>query len=325
MLLEIYDKYTFERIDVIRTFTFVQYTDYFNKVGTFTVTVPVNEVSVKNLMVSGNYILFEPDVIGIIKFQSKQSIETPTITIKGYLIEHLLSYRVFERTRKYSGQLFEVQRRMVDEHFISNNDRRRLMPFISMEEEYPESEKVTVQNTGDTVIDFIMECNKEKTYGFDLVPKIISYNESGDKPTNIETFIFKVKKPTYRTVGNKSGLNPVVFSVEMNNLSELEFEDDETEFCSMAYVAGEDTGEDRKVIETGDIEAEGIDRIELYVDARDIQSEEGGGGGGEVSYMTYSETYDFLLSDSEEDPGDGKDAGYNPTIDYLNSDSEEDF
>jgi hypothetical protein len=41
----------------------------------------------------------------------------------------------------------------------------------------------------------------------------------------------------------------------------------------MAYVAGEGEGENRKVVETGETDTESIDRIELYVDARDLQSE----------------------------------------------------
>ena len=46
------------------------------------------------------------------------------------------------------------------------------------------------------------------------------------------------------------------------------------DFRNVAYVAGEDTGENRKIVETDHSQNGGVHRRELFVDARDIQSEQ---------------------------------------------------
>lgn len=76
------------------------------------------------------------------------------------------------------------------------------------------------------------------------------------------------------------------FSFDLNNLDRLEYDEDGRQYASMALVASEGRGTDRKTLEVGDLSKEGIDRIETYVDARDIQSnsgtsdDNGGGTGG---------------------------------------------
>ena len=57
----------------------------------------------------------------------------------------------------------------------------------------------------------------------------------------------------------------------------MEYEEDGRDYNTVAIVASEGEGQDRRVVEVGDLTKTGIDRIELYVDARDLQS------GGEPS------------------------------------------
>lgn len=272
MILEVYDKDTNNRVDIIRTFTFVQYTEYFNDVGTFTVKVPINEKSLPNLMKIGNYILFEPEVMGIIKYHHKESIETAYVEVKGYLINHVLTYRSFLRTTRYSGKLFTVQRKFIKNLFMTNDDSRRNIDLITLEEEYPDSETVDFINTGDTAAEQLRYTNLQYGYGYKLVPILQKYDEQSDRPTNIKNFEFRSLVPENHSIFNQEGNTPVIFSTNMNNLSELIYENDLTEFCNIAIVAGEDIGENRKLAETGDTLASGINRMELYVDARDLQS-----------------------------------------------------
>lgn len=93
---------------------------------------------------------------------------------------------------------------------------------------------------------------------------------------NLSSFEFRVRKAVDRSIGNEEGNTPVVFSFELNNLSSLRYEEDGREYASVAIVAGEGVGVNRKVIEVGDGTKTGIDRIEAYIDARDIQSDSEG-------------------------------------------------
>lgn len=295
MLLEIYDKNTFDRVDIIRTYTFVQYTDYFNDVGTFQITVPITESSLPYLLVAGNFILFEKlgnkFIMGIIKYFHSENISTPTVQIKGYMLSHLLSYRTFQKTFRLKDKVFEVQRHFVQEFFISSEDFRRRMSLMMVGDTYDHNtEEVNFCQTGSDCAEVIKEMNDPYHYGFGLVPGIAKYNPSTGRNQNIMHIVFEQYVPTDRTVGNQSGNDPVMFDTNLNNVENLMYELNSTKAKTVAIVAGEDKGEDRKVIEVGDKELTDMDRVELYVDARDLQKQEANELEYKSSQMTGDET-----------------------------------
>ena len=273
MILEIFSKETRERLDVIKSYSFIQVIDKFNNVGTFVIKMPFNEESIKHLK-RGNYILFEKEVMGVITYLYKSTGETSLLEVKGMFLKRILSYRSFGRTKSYQGTIVEIARKMVRDSFLENSDERNIISYISINEDEIGSDLETIskQVTGGTLLDAISSMLETDSYGFNLIPKIVAYDEESDTPTNISSFVFKVIEPVDRTIGNSYGNNPVVFSVDMNNLANLLYEEDDELYCSTAIVAGEGEGSERKILEVGDQEVSGINRIELYVDARDLQS-----------------------------------------------------
>ena len=279
MLLEVYDKNTFNRVDIIRTYTFVQYTDYFNDVGTFSVKVPVTERSLPYLLVSGNFILFEKlgdkYVMGVIKYFHKEGIETPIVEIKGYMLSHLLTYRCFEKTFRRTGKVFDIQREFVQRQFINPDDIKRQIPEMIMSMYYDtNTEEISYCQTGSDTAESIRDMNMPYHYGFALVPAIANYNPQTGHLQNIMHIVFEQYTPTDHRVGNADGNDPVIFDTELNNVENLVYEIDSTQAKTLAVVAGQDSGEDRKIVEVGDTEATGMNRNELYVDARDLQKQE---------------------------------------------------
>lgn len=84
-----------------------------------------------------------------------------------------------------------------------------------------------------------------------------------------------------RSYGQTDTDNPyVVFSAEFDNLISSIYTQDISQFKNVALVAGEGEGKARKKTIVG--EASGMDRYELYVDARDVSSNE-----GEISETDY--------------------------------------
>lgn len=275
MILEIFSIETRERLDLVRTYDFCQYEEVFNGFGKFTLTVPYTEKSLKYLT-DKNFLLLDKEVLGVIKYRGKITEEMSTVDIKGFLINHVLNYRSFLKTTSYSGKRVDVVRNMVNDLLIQNGDPRRNIDFISLStnvEFIPDSDIISCQNTGKKLGDVIQELLEPVGYGYELIPNIEKYNEEADMLTNISSLEFRVIKPKNRTIGNSDGNTPVVFSMEMNNLKRLLFEEDSTTACSVAIVAGEGQGQERKLLEVGETENSGIKRIELYVDARDLQSE----------------------------------------------------
>lgn len=279
MLLEIYDKNTLNRVEIIHTFTFVQYTDYFNDVGTFSITVPVTEKSLPYLLVAGNFILFEKlgdkFIMGIIKYFHSENISTPNVQIKGFMLSHLLSYRCFQKTLQMKDKVFEIQRYFVQKFFINTDDYRRTMPLMMISDTYNQNtEEIAFCKTGSDCAEVIKEMNEPFHYGFGLVPAIAKIDPLTGKNQNIMSFVFEQYTPTDHTVGNPDGNDPVIFDTNLNNVENLMYELNSTKAKTIAIVAGEDKGEDRKVVEVGDAELSDMDRIELYVDARDLQKQE---------------------------------------------------
>lgn len=274
MKLEIIDKETRSKVEMIRTYDYVQYIDEFIGEGRFQINLPVSDASIPYL-VRGNYIVFEEGIVGVIRSIKDSQDENMQIVVSGKLTNSILSIRSILKTERYSGNLSEISRSLITTHFISPTDEKRKIDLISLAEDVkyiPDSENISFCDTGNTVIKSIATTFAPYGYGFELYPILDSYDESLGVLHNLSSLEFRVLKPVDRTIGNEEGNTPVVFSFQLSNLSRLEYEEDGSSYCSTAIVASEGRGQDRKTLEVGELELSGIDRVELYVDARDINS-----------------------------------------------------
>lgn len=274
MKLEVFDKYTRQRIDIINIYNFVSYTNEFTGVGRFEIKIPILEDVVKVLK-EGNYILFDEGVVGIIKKRHTEIDEEEELTISGFLSNHILQYRSFLLTEEYYDFPTNIANNMVDDLIVNPVDERRKIDFISIKEMIVNDETmIRIQNTGDELCEVLSKLLTSFGYGFCLYPVLSNFIEN-ETIANISMFEFRVLKPKDRTINNLDGNTPVVFSFELDNLNSILYEEDAASYKNIAIVAAEGKGKDRHIIEVGDVDSSGIDRIELYVDARDLQPEEG--------------------------------------------------
>ncbi|MBO0586110.1 siphovirus ReqiPepy6 Gp37-like family protein [Sporosarcina sp. E16_8] len=68
---------------------------------------------------------------------------------------------------------------------------------------------------------------------------------------------------------NQTVNSPVIFSPQFDNIKNMHYVDSDLNYKNVAYVAGQGEGVDRRVIVVGT--ATGLNRRELFVDARDIE------------------------------------------------------
>ena len=273
MQLEIFEKYSRVRIGIIKTYTYLTYEDIMDDRGNFEIRIPAKTQTLSLLSV-GNYIWFENGIVGIIKGKKDTEDEEFEATIYGYLANELLGYRSFLKTSQYYDEINDITTQMLSDLFINPEDAKRRMDFISVQNDMPTfSDKIRVQNTGDSLLSYLAEMYFPYDLGFELYPIFENEIIEGEKFASISTFEFRLLKPVDRTYNNQDGNVPVVFSFDLSNLQKIDHEEDSRSYSSVALVASEGTGGDRKTIEVGDTTSEGIDRIELYVDARDIQSD----------------------------------------------------
>ncbi|WP_397537884.1 siphovirus ReqiPepy6 Gp37-like family protein [Rummeliibacillus pycnus] len=82
-------------------------------------------------------------------------------------------------------------------------------------------------------------------------------------------FVFDVVEGVNRVAIQRDN-PPVIFSPEFNSLKSMGYTESYLDYKNMAYVAGQGEGVERRIITIGDTET-GLDRYELFVDARDVE------------------------------------------------------
>lgn len=272
MILDIYGKDN-ERKDFINNFTYAFYEDCFCEVGKFEIKVPLTEKSIPYL-VKDNYILLDNGILGVIKTRQFEQVEEEqnVLTISGQTINELFLRRCFEYPYNYSGKLSAISRKMIEDLCIIPTDSKRKISLIRLAQDpiyIPDGSSFRTQKTGDYLADALEDVLSHENKGYKLFPIFDSQN--GYELIGLE---FRVYQPVNRTIGNNDNNSPVVFSSDLNNIKNFMYEENSDDYKNMAYGAGQGLGDQRYVVEIGEVNSEDINRYELYVDARDIQQEQ---------------------------------------------------
>ncbi len=129
---------------------------------------------------------------------------------------------------------------------------------------------ISAQYTGTGLLETIQEIAKAYGLGFQVVTE----------DYNIISPIFEIINGTNRSE-NQTENDPVIFAPEFENLLSSNYVLDTTKYKNVAIVAGEGEGKNRKTATLGN--ASGLARREMFVDARDLSSNE-----GEISEADYT-------------------------------------
>lgn len=309
MLITIFNKY-FERVDVLRNYTFAQYNDKFLEIGTFTVNAVLCEENLRFLDKSETYFLhFENGVMGKVDNAKKESDGEfdRTIILSGRLMPYIMDKRVINGLHNFNGNSATVILNLAKEMFSDNDwDSDRWIHF-NYDTKVPSSavSQVNAQQTGGTMFNFIQPLLQQDSMGIDILPRIEQKHETSASGilTNISQWDFVLFQGKDRTANNTDGNKPVIFSQSFNNIERSGYEVDSTDYCNIAYVAGEGEGSERvwrEVEKSGlpepviGFEYSGFLRQELFVDARDLQKE--------TEDKTYTDTeYNALLDQRGQD------------------------
>lgn len=287
-VIMVFNKY-FERIDILRKYTFMQYTDKFNGVGEFKINAILCD---ENLYLLDKnevfFVAFDRAMMGRIDKVVKDSDSEfeRTIEITGRMIKYKLQTSVVYKQQIYSGRTAEVVKQLVKNNMCvgSVGDKR----YINFEFNIPSdrlSEMTQINNgqwTGGSVYDAVQPLLQQDKMGFDILPVITERHELGVQApiTNIQKWYFNIRFGEDRTKNNQSGNKPIEFSHSLSNLIRSTYEKDMKDYCNVTYVAGEGEGNDRTWIEVYQDGIKGTDdewdavgwlRDELFVDARDLQ------------------------------------------------------
>ena len=262
----------FEVLDIIDYFKSIEWVKRYCDTGDFVLNVVANAHTVQ-ILKERNYIAREDDekIYQIEKIYLKSDAdEGDVLNISGRSIEKILAQRIiWKQTSTTGGETAEdFIRRIITENAINPTDKKRKIQNLTLGKRMGFSEKLEKQLTGDNLLTAIKEICNTYQYGFEIV-----MNEVGELVFNL----YKGEDRSYRQ--NK---NPfVIFSEDFDNVINSEYEYDETNITNVALIGGEGEGNERRFQTIGN--NEGMDRYELFVDAKDVSS-----NNGEISTSEYN-------------------------------------
>ena len=246
-------------IGIIDAYNSVIWSKRYNSVGDFEIYTLVTPEIMELLKYDYYITRLDDDMVGIIEhiIISSDEEEGAYITISGRSAESILSRRIVWNQTNLNESVESGIRRLIDENVINPTIPERKIPDFILGNIQGFTDKIEKQITGDNLLD--------------AISKICNTYELGFRVTldNIGQFKFSLYRGEDRSYGQQ--INPyVVFSPTFDNLLNSEYESDLTNYKNVALVAGEGEGAERKTKSVGT--SEGMDRRELFVDARDLSS-----------------------------------------------------
>ena len=257
------DDTTFENIGEVNQYNSLIWPDKFNGYASFELWAPITDEN-SEYFKKGNILWCGGDNAAVIEIV-KSTIDdkgTKTFNVKGRTLEMILTTRIiwgtYNASNKYAST---VMYEIVNQNCVNPTNISRKIPYLECAEDKQLGGKMSIQKTGGEVYDALTTITSNKDLGFNVL----------FRPKE-KKFIFEVVAGVDRTI-EQSEVDPVEFSTDLEDILSSSYYTNNQDEKNVAFVQGEGEGASRISQISGNNELEGFDRKELYVDARDIQSE----------------------------------------------------
>lgn len=255
------------------------WTDRYNEYGDFELYLPMNDEAIKDIRVD-NYLQNRDSehVMIIDTLQINSDAEDGNyLTVTGKSLESILERRIIWGLKTLKGNLQEGIKELLNECIISpSNEKRKIPNFIFEASSDPAITDLSIeaQYTGDNLYEVIKNICADRNIGFK-----VTLND-------LNQFVFKLYAGKDRSYDQTE--NPyVVFSPKFDNLISSKYIESKASWKNVTLVGGEGEGTERKYTAVGNIS--GLNRREIFTDARDISSDDGNG------QTLTSDEYTYLL------------------------------
>lgn len=264
----------FNKIGLCDQYKSLIWTPRYFECGDFELYTPATEELLQKLT-RGNLVMREDDPEHAM-FIERVVVTTDeeagnSITASGRDLKSILARRIIPTQTVLTGTVAQGISRLLAENIINPSDAARKVDNFELGTISAGTQSMTRQFTGDNLCEAIIDICISNGLGFD-----VRLNLSTKK------FLFDLYAGEDRSF--IQNVNPfVVFSPEYENLVSTTYEENDAEYKNVAIVGGEGEGTDRKFVTTGELEASGLERYELFVDARGTSS-----NNGEITPEEYS-------------------------------------
>lgn len=253
----------FDNIGEINHFDNLIWPDKFNGYAQFELWAPITPENAL-LIKKGNILWCGGDNAAVIEIV-KSSIDDrgdKIYNVKGRTLESLLTTRIVWGTYNANNKhTSTIMYDLVNQNCINPTNAKRKIPFLEIATDENIGTKQTYQKTGGEVYDALLNLARNDDIGFNVL----------FKPKE-KKLIFKVIAGDDKTV-NQNILDPVEFSTDLEDILSSSYYSNDQDLKSVALVLGEGEGAQRESQVSGNDNSSLFERRELYVDARDLQSQ----------------------------------------------------
>lgn len=262
---------TLEIVGVVDDYASLIWRPAYNEIGDFELYLNASSEAVA-LLQKDFFLVRDKDVsvvdgvttfknVMIIKnFNIKTDVENGDfLTVTGRELKFLLHSRIVWTQTNLTGTAENAIRRLVNENAINPTDTARTIPGLTLGTARGFTDAIEKQITGDFLDDAIKEICLAYNYGWDV------YIEDG-------AFVLDIYQGVDRSYYQNE--RPYVcFSDHFDNISESVYQMQSEEFANVSLCGGEGEGVARIYTTVGT--ATGLDRYELFTDAKDISRNAG--------------------------------------------------
>ena len=257
----------FNLLSEIDDFESLIWTRRWHKAGGFELHININKQNTHTLQ-KENIVLFDGKA-GIIRHREIVIDESgkggETLLIIGSSLSSLVGRRI---TLPPAGQAYDVvnsNAESVIKHYVDNNcinpvDISRKIPNLIIAPNQNRGINLKYQSRLKQLDEELEKISIISGLGWDISIDIEN-----------KTFMFDVVEGKDLTTSQATN-NPVIFSIDFDNIKGQTYVDSDLNYRNQAYVGGQGEGIDRSIVEAGNRQ-QGLDRHEVFIDARDIQDD----------------------------------------------------
>lgn len=283
------DLYVFDNniklLGIIDKYESYMITERYQDAGEFSLSLYLGEHSLEvlSLLKIGHYVYKTGEVeAGIIEtiHLGKTSEGKTAINIQGGNLTSLLNRRIHWGRFNMYGKVEDILKSLLEDNFISPSNPNRAVPGLTIGALPETDQNIRFQTSFGNILSQISRMAKLYDFGFRIMLDVSN-----------QQLVFLAYKGKDKTIGNNLR-PPVIFGEYMENILKSDYNKSIQDLKNTALIAGAGEGADRFITELDD-GIQGWDRLELYVDARDVDktipSEEEGGEDEEIPDDEYRE------------------------------------
>lgn len=253
----------FENIGEVNQYNSLIWPDKFNGYASFELWAPITDEN-SEYFKKGNILWCGGDNAAVVEIV-KSTIDdkgTKTFNVKGRTLEMFFTTRIiwgtYNASNKYAST---VMYDIVNQNCVNPTNANRKIPYLECAEDKHIGDKISIQKTGGEVYATLNTIAASSDIGFNVL----------FRPKE-KKLIFEVVAGVDRTI-EQSEVDPVEFSTDLEDILSSSYYTNSQDEKNVALVQGEGNDASRVSQISGNNELKGFNRKELYVDARDIQSE----------------------------------------------------